>query len=44
MSRICYFLGIAIYMYFRVLNQTLLLKNWEIAKMEGDLIQVPPLE
>ena len=26
------------------LNQDLLLKNWEIAKVGGDLIQVPPLE
>ncbi|MCI0413724.1 DUF4160 domain-containing protein [bacterium] len=86
MPRISYFLGIAIYMYFRdhepphfhamygefaamvaiadgevlagklparvsalvkewaLLNKELLLKNWEIARQEGDLIPVPPLE
>ena len=27
-----------------LLNQELLLKNLEIAKIEGDLLQVPPLE
>ena len=86
MPRISYFLGIAIYMYFRdhepahfhaiygeyaamvgitegevlsgklprrvaalvkewaLLNKDLLLKNWEIARLEGDLLPVPPLE
>jgi hypothetical protein len=86
MPRISFFLGIAIYMYFRdhepahfhaiygeyaamvgildgevlsgrlpprvaalvkewtLPNQELLLKNWEIAKVGGDLMPVPPLE
>jgi len=86
MPRISYFLGIAIYMYFRdhepahfhamygeyaamvrisdgevlagklpprvaalvkewgLLNRDVLLKNWEIARQEGDLLPVPPLE